>query len=47
MVKGKTSLPKTKNPVLEEKALQEANIAEHLIEQIVLTYLTSRWQKKL
>ena len=47
MIKGKTSLPKKKNPVIEEKALQETNITEHLIEQIVLTYFTSRWQKKV
>ena len=47
MIKGKTSLTKKKNPVIEEKALQETNITEHLIEQIVLTYFTSRWQKKV
>ena len=47
MIKGKTSLTKKKNPVIEEKALQETNIAENLIEQIVLTYFTSRWQKKV
>ena len=47
IIKGKTSLGKNKNRLINEKKNTEENISQNLIEQIVLTYFTSKWQKKI
>ena len=49
IIKGKTSLGKNKNriPNQNEKKNIEENISQHLVEQIVLTFFASKWQKKI
>ena len=47
IIKGKTSLGKNKNRLSKEKNKTEENISQHLVEQIVLTFFASKWQKKI
>ena len=44
IIKGKTSLGKNKNI---KKQTNEENNSQNLIEQIILTYFTARWQDKI
>lgn len=47
IIKGKTSLGKNKNKKQQINNIPEKNNSEHLIEQIILTYFTARWQNKI
>ena len=47
IIKGKTSLGKNKNRLNNEKQNTEENISQNFIEQIVLIFFASKWQKKV
>jgi hypothetical protein len=47
IIKGKTSLGKNKNKVEKRIISPEKNKTQFLVEQIVLTYFTTRWHNKI